>query len=70
MQPGTNDLQAAYGYVGKTTNQTQYTCVAVWDDGTRRVRYCDVPGHNFGRTSAVVIISSVPSAMGSDRALL
>ena len=58
MRHGTNDLRAAYRKV--PTSQPEYTIVAVWNSDTERVCYCDVPGHNFGLTSAVVNFNRFP----------
>jgi hypothetical protein len=58
MKHGTNDLRAAYRHV--PTSQPQYTCVAVWNSESKKVVYCDVPGHNFGLKSAVVNFNRFP----------
>ena len=58
LRHGTNDLRAAYRRV--PTSQPEYTCVAVWDNDNEKVVYCEVPGHNFGLTSAVVNFNRFP----------
>ena len=58
IQHGTNDLKAAYRHV--PTRQPQFTMVAVWDDDKKKVVYCELPGHNFGLTSAVVNFNRYP----------
>ena len=69
MRHGTNDLRAAYRHV--PTRQPEYTLVAVWNADEQRVSYCDVPGHNFGVTSAVVNFNGFPElAVAAARRLL
>ena len=69
LRHGTNDLRAAYRSV--PTRQPQLTCVAVWDDDSGKVVYCDVPGHNFGLKSAVVNFNRFPElAAAAARRLL
>ena len=58
MRHGTNDLRAAYRRV--PTSQPEYTLVAVWNEDEQQVCYCEVPGHNFGLTSAVVNFNRFP----------
>jgi len=58
MEHGTMDLAAAYRHV--PTSQPEYTCVAVIDTDADRVVACEVPGHNFGLTSAVVNFNRYP----------
>jgi hypothetical protein len=60
MRHGTGDLFAAYRRV--PTSQPEYTVVAVYcyECNPPAVRYCDVPGHNFGLTSAVVNFNGFP----------
>ena len=69
MGHSTCDLEAAYRKV--TTQQPQYTCVAVWDPDQRKVRYCDLYGHNFGLLSAVTNFNRFPElATAAARRLL
>jgi hypothetical protein len=58
MRHGTNDLKAAYRHV--PNSNAGYTCFAVWNDDEKRVTYHDVPGHNFGKTAAVVNFNRFP----------
>ena len=58
MEHGTEDLEAAYRHV--PTSQPQFTIAAVWDDDNQRVCYIEVPGHNFGLSSAVLNFNRFP----------
>ena len=72
MRHGTNDLFAAYRRV--PTSQPEFTVVAVYcyeaepeagapplaPEDAGAVRYCEVPGHNFGLQSAVVNFNRFP----------
>ena len=69
MKHGTMDLRAAYRHV--PTSQPEYTIVAVWDADAKEVVFCEVPGHNFGLTSAVVNFNRYPEiAIAAARRLL
>ena len=58
MQHGTKDLRAAYRHV--PTSQPEYTNAAVWNTDDRCVSFVEVPGHNFGLTSAVLNFNRFP----------
>ena len=69
MKHGTMDLKAAYRRV--PTSQPEYTNVAVWNDDSKAVEFCDVPGHNFGLASAVINFNRYPElAVSAARRLL
>ena len=58
MTHGTNDQAAAYRHT--PTSEPQFTVAATWNEDKHDVSYIEVPGHNFGLTSAVLNYNRFP----------